>query len=498
MKKKYIISLLFVLSVFILNSCGDSAVKMGTAKNPYNIIWYTIGTSQKDLAMVQAKANEYLREKIGVELDITIIDWANYDQKMSMITMSGQNYDLAFTCSWTNNYINQANRGAFYPLNKLLDEYGQGIKKVLNPYFLSGPKVKGELYAIPCNKEVAQQQVVRITDNFMKELGFKLSDFKKYEGLNTLRSLEPYLKAVSENKKMHNDGVIPFSIWKTIDYLLPDQTYIFGNSGLPGAVVLRKDNYKIVNQWETKEFQEYLSLYHEYYKKGYIPKNAALQDDGNSITMSEKMGCDTAQYQPFADVSWSLSAGYKIVSFPVFKPIITDSSVTGAMIGMSINARRPDLNMKFLNLLNTDVYLRNLLNYGIEGIHYEKTGPNRIKYLPAHNNYIMADFTLGNLFITYLLPGDPDDKWAKFEKWNASAIPSQILGFHMNINPIEAVLAAVVNKTQQYNADLMTGTVDPKVVLPKYMEALKVAGVDKLLAEMQRQLDVWVKKNKSK
>ncbi len=37
-----------------------------------------------------------------------------------------------------------------------------------------------------------------------------------------------------------------------------------------------------------------------------------------------------------------------------------------------------------------------------------------------------------------------------------------------------------------------------KVYLPEYMAALKVAGVDKLLAEMQKQLDEWVKKNKLK
>ena len=28
--------------------------------------------------------------------------------------------------------------------------------------------------------------------------------------------------------------------------------------------------------------------------------------------------------------------------------------------------------MEFINLVNTDQYLRNLLNYGIEGVHWEK------------------------------------------------------------------------------------------------------------------------------
>jgi len=497
MRKKIILILLFILPVFIFNSCSESvSKKMGTSKNPYNIIWYTIGTHQKDLQMVQAKANEYLRKKIGVELDITIIDWGVYNEKMSMISISGQEYDLCFTAAWTNNYVNQSMRGAFYPLNKLLDEYGQGIKKVLNPYFLSGPRVDGELYGIPCNKEVALQIAYRFNAKFLKELGFSLSDFKQKEGINSLRSIEPYLKVVYE--KMHDHGVIPYSIWKDYSYLLPNQTYIFGNSGVPGAVVLEKDNYKIINQWETKEFMDYLKLCHEFYKKGYIAKDAALVQNSNAEVMSEKFAVDTGQYQPSADVVWSETAGYKIISFPAFKPIITNTTVSGALVAMSINARRPDLNMKFLNLLNTDVYLRNLLQYGIDGIHYEKTGPNRIKYLPAHNNYIMADFTLGNLFITYLLPGDPDDKWEQFRKFNASGKPSQILGFNPNIIPVTSAMAAVMNVKKQYCSDLFTGTVDPEVVVPQYLEALKTAGLDKVLGEMQKQLDEWVKTEKIK
>ena len=110
----------------------------------------------------------------------------------------------------------------------------------------------------------------------------------------------------------------------------------------------------------------------------------------------------------------------------------------------------------------------------------------------------MPGFSLGNLFITYLYTGDPDDKWEKFAQWNKTAIPSQILGFHFDPTPISLELAAVTSVSTQYARGLFTGQSDPKIYLPKLNSDLKQAGMDKILAEQQRQLDEWVVSAKKK
>ena len=53
---------------------------------------------------------------------------------------------------------------------------------------------------------------------------------------------------------------------------------------------------------------------------------------------------------------------------------ITNGSTTGSMIAVSSNSKNKEKSVEFLNLLNTDKELRNLLNYGIEGTHYNKMG----------------------------------------------------------------------------------------------------------------------------
>lgn len=485
---------LLIASASILVSCGrNDAASQGTPENPYKIVWYTIGTPQKDIKIIEAKINEYTKDKIGAVLDIRMIDWANYNQKMNVVLISGESYDICFTSSWTNFYEQNAIKGAFYPLNELLDEYGQGIKKALNPAFLKGAKINGELFAIPANKEIGQQIVYRINYPLMEKLGCSMSDFKSLAGIESLKSLAPYLQKVKEK----NPGFIPYAVFGNMVYILGDMDFILSNSGFPGAVKIEEGNYKVFNQFENHEFTSYFDVHHDFYKKGYIAADAAQIQDNQSIIVAGKWGADMSQYQPFADNIYSAQMGYTIKSFPAFKPIITNNSVEGSMMAISINSKRPDIVMKFLNLLNTDKYARNLMQFGIEGIHYKKTASNKIEYLDAHSNYEMPGFSLGNLFITYLLPGDPDDKWEQFEKWNKSATPSQTLGFHFNPSNVSIELAAITSVSTQYARGLFTGQSDPKLYVPKLIEDLKKAGLDKLLAEEQRQLDEWVALTKS-
>jgi putative aldouronate transport system substrate-binding protein len=49
-------------------------------------------------------------------------------------------------------------------------------------------------------------------------------------------------------------------------------------------------------------------------------------------------------------------------------------------------------------------------------------------------------------------------------------------------------------KTQYANA-LETGTIDPKDKLAEFISKLKAAGIDKIIAEKQKQLDAWAKSN---
>jgi putative aldouronate transport system substrate-binding protein len=229
----------------------------------------------------------------------------------------------------------------------------------------------------------------------------------------------------------------------------------------------------------------------KYYKAGYISPEAATTTSTQDLMTSGNWFTDRAATQPFADNLWSQSYGYPVVSTPAGDANIFNWSVMGSMQAISANSKYPEKAMEFLNLLNTDVYLRNLVDSGIEGVHYKKLSENVMENLPESKNYDMPTFALGNVMLTYLNPEDPENKWEEFKKFNESGQPAPLLGFNFDPTKVSTELAAVNNVKEEFWAPLMTGTVNPEEFLPKANEKLKAAGLDKIIAEAQSQIDAW-------
>ena len=95
-----------------------AARESGTEEVP-TLIWYAITTPQRDTEMVMDEINSFLPDRIGAKLDLRLLDWGEFDQKMQLIISSGEEWDLAFTSSWANGIYGNVSRGAFL----LLDDY---------------------------------------------------------------------------------------------------------------------------------------------------------------------------------------------------------------------------------------------------------------------------------------------------------------------------------------------------------------------------------------
>ncbi|WP_178020351.1 ABC transporter substrate-binding protein [uncultured Paenibacillus sp.] len=490
MTKRSRLSLLLVLVLActaILSACGGTNKEKGAegthsnaAENqkPVELIWYNIGTPQKDTDMVMAEVSKYTSEKIGVTVKMKQIDFGDYTQKMQVLTQSGEPMDILFTASWGFDYVQNARKGAFMELNDLLDKYGQGIKDTLDPAFLEGSKVDGKNYGIPANKELPAQDVWRFNKQWLDKYNLDIS------GVRSLESLEPLLKTIKENEP----GVVPFMIDRNY---IPNLPYDYIIQGLPMAVKLDTSDFKVVSILETPELKESLKTMRKYYQAGYIDPEVATTTETSDLTKTGNWFVDRPTTQPFADNLWTASLGYPVISTPATDPIIYNWSVMGSLQAISANSKHPVEAMKFLNLLNTDAYLRNLVDSGIEGVHYEKVGDNVARNLDKAKDYDMPSFAIGNMMLNYLAEGDPADKWEGFRKFNEEGVPAPLLGFNFDASDVLPELAALNNAKDQFWAPLMTGSVDPDKYLPKAIEQLKAAGLDKIIEEAQKQLDEW-------
>jgi len=448
-------------------------------EKPYNIVWYTIGGPQKDTAMVFEELSKYTLAKINATVTLKQIDWGDYSDKMRVIIASGEPYDICFTCSWANDYIQNATKGAFLPLDSLLKTSGPGILTALNPSFLKGIKVKGQIYAIPTNKELGWAGVWRFNKKYLDQYKLDITKVK------SLESLEPLLKVM----KAKEPGFPPLSGDKSFKVPVPELNYVI-DDGVPFAVYFDTKDYKVVNPFQTPEMLKMLKTMSRYYQAGYIRKDVATLDSGNDM-QTGKWFVDKADSQPYADLLWTRSLGYEVVSTPIYTPYVDNSSTQGSMMAISVTSKNPKKVMEFLNLLNTDPQTRTIVGFGVEGVHYTRVSPTVIKFTDRHSSYDMPNFSLGNLFVLPTFPDEPADKWEGFKKFNAATKEGPLLGLQIDIGPVKNELAAIRNVAQEFNAALYTGSVDPDVFVPKYLAKLKASGWDKVAAEFQKQINTW-------
>ncbi|MNY53949.1 hypothetical protein D3C86_1897570 [compost metagenome] len=99
----------------------------------------------------------------------------------------------------------------------------------------------------------------------------------------------------------------------------------------------------------------------------------------------------------------------------------------------------------------------------------------------------------GNQFNDFLWANEDPAKWDKFKAFNEKAETSRMLGFTFDPAAVKNEMAAISNVKKEFEPGLATGTLDPNEILPKYLDKAKSVGQEKVLAEMQKQIDEWVK-----
>ena len=137
------------------------------------------------------------------------------------------------------------------------------------------------------------------------------------------------------------------------------------------------------------------------------------------------------------------------------------------------------------------------LTYGIEGVHYEKTSDTSIKLLDASSKYTTDYYTLGNELIMYTVDPQARDLWDQYRAFNDASKPSVLVGFSFNNENVKTEYASVMNITAQYLPQLFTGSAaDVDQTVAEMNQKLYDAGLQKIIEDMQKQIDEWAAKQK--
>jgi len=456
---------------------------------PYEITWYLPQSVYPGAKEVQEEMSKITKEKINATLNIQLVDWGTYDQKMQAIAASGEKADLIFTSNWTNDYLTNVNKGAFMDISDLLPQYGPDILEQVPPAAWDAAKVDGKLYAIINTQVLARTPGVLINGDYLTKYGFTADQFKK------LDDLTPFLEKV----KAGEPDKYPFSLKGDAD-IMNNYGVAMGlesfSSKNPGVVRIGDDSTTVVNQYETPEFIGFLHTMRDWYQKGIVRKDASTLKDTNSDELAGKYVTSTFTVinpDSAANVANKFGGGdaSKVAAVEFAKPYMSTGSIIATMTAVARTSKDPARAVMFYNLLYSDQKLFNLMSFGIEGRDYAKVEDDLIKKTDAAQYWVDSGWEYGNMFNSYRTsPSQP--KWypAGPDK-NAAAIPSKLLGFSFDPSNVKSELAQTASVVDEFYAGLITGIADPDPTLEKMNAKLKKAGMDKIIAEMQKQIDAW-------
>lgn len=257
-----------LMTASLMAGCGKKAETNSSGEEIVELTWYQVGDNQKDDSVVLEEVNKYTEEKIGVKLNIVKVGWGDYNQKMQVVINTGDAWDMCFTCSWTNDYLQNAQKGAFLELDDLLKEEGSEMYDLIDSRFWEAAKVGGKIYGVPSEKEIGNMPMWVFT----KELVDKYSI--PYEDLHSLEALEPWLQMIKEKEP----DVVPMYLTK--DYSAP--TYMDKIQD-PIGIEYGDDSLTVQNVFDTEKMQSTLDTMRKYYEAGYINKDAATASDDKSV-----------------------------------------------------------------------------------------------------------------------------------------------------------------------------------------------------------------------
>ncbi|OBZ16096.1 ABC transporter substrate-binding protein [Bacillus sp. FJAT-26390] len=452
---------------------------------PYKISLVYPGTPQTDEKKVEEALNKLLTEKISATIDLMPIDWGAWDDKINLMIASREEVDIIFTAQW-NGHANNVSKGAFLELGDLIDQYGKGIVDSLDPAFLEGAKINGKNYGVPTNKELAAAGGIVYRKDVTDELGIDMSNVKTPQDLDAVYAVVK-AKRPDLTPLYTTAGAFNSHFFANYDFL--------GDSTIPGAILKDQDGTTVTPMEKIDRYKEYLNLTRDYFKKGYINADAATTQVASADAWKAGTVFSTIEpMKPGKDAEIASAAGLtgKLAQIMMTEKTVATSETAGSMLGISSTSKDPARAMMLINLLHTDKEINNLLNFGIEGDHYTRNGEiitatgNTANYNPG------SAWMFGSQFLNYVWDTEDPDKWAKFKEFNQNAKVSPALGFVFNSEPVKAEVGALANVIRQYQRALETGSVDVDKILAEYEKKLKDAGVDKVVAEKQKQFDEFL------
>lgn len=501
--------LLFILALMLLcngcekNKAGDVTPEITTSPIPTNVDEkYSVHKEYPDKIClnwvkmsgvgdipddVSKEFNKKLVEKgYDFVVNFSSLDKMNDEYQKAIRTMKKNNdevdilyCDFGVGGQYSTTYDDCVRDGIYESLNSYLDsESGEKLYKSRDAKLWNSVNINGKIYGIDSggprgsstylifNKKLVDQYQIDLSrfSGKIEDLGSMLN--KVYEGEKNNKKFSTF--AIDEN--VHDIGLYDY-ISEAVGVRLDKPEAV--------AVNLFKDDY-LVN---------YFTAIKKYYDAGYLKSASGVRNNFFVTTWSD-IGPNT--YSKIAINNIFKDDGRSIDVIPIK---ISDAYVANqynAVTGIASWSKHKTEAFELLTLLNTDSEFANLLAYGFKGKDYNLID-GKVKLTKDDQMLFWRAFLYTNQQIIYPNQDEPLTKRKDIEEYQLTVKASPILGFRFNPSNVINEINATDSVISQYGM-LWTGQEeDLESTLHKLNSELKEAGIDKVVEEVNRQLNEWKK-----
>ena len=471
MKKIIALLLACIMVVGLFAGCGK--------KDDNTLVWYYVGNGMPENYESWSKAfNEYVEPKIGMKVEIQCIGWGDWTNVRSVTVQTGDDWDLIFTDAGS--YYSDIDLGALADLTPYMDQVPGLTDLIPQPYF-DACKVGGKLYAIPAYKDSS------MTDFFVWNKDSVEAYFPGYADAHTLAEVYEGLKAIN---------AATGEIWGVSGSIgaIDAHSHDGAALGRAGIGINVYGGTEFVAMYEDEALLSQYRILHQMFQDGLINSDAATRTgeyDGPTVV-------GTAQGWPSAGVTvWGPNRGEEVVCVQYGDTLVSNGTIMGSMTGINASSDHVLEALKFIELVNTDSYVRDMLGYGEEGVQWEYTeayGEKRVHKIEGAPSWSFAAYTQGTFFNWTLTDDVETNYWVEeVQVQNENAIASPALGFVVDTTVevngktvADHVNGFAATVTEYFNL-FASGTADPDETVAEMMGVLRAADFDAVLAEINRQ-----------
>ena len=508
------------------DTADTDAVETGDAA-PEEIVpltFYMTCGVRPEADRIMEKANEIIEKEIGAHLEIIDAD----AEKINLMISTGDEFDLCFMGNWGGyNFFENAAAGAFVDMAPLFEKYAPETYSRIPEALWKGVSIGDAIYGSVNYQQwgVASQKGFAVRMDIAEEVGYDWQKLKGMPANDVLRDLENFFEPALE---LYPE-MIGWESSATYNLFANDPLYYdmepVGDMLQPGWVRFEEPD-TVINQFETEEFAEFCEIMREYNQKGYVRADAATVQDPSPDRRAGRMLAgtwyswpDMIDYQP-TGVEELTIAGFEAANYTIpemsmtpkgtcpagqistTRTVIPAAAGPTACVAISATSKHPEKAMELIELLNTNDELFNLLQWGEEDVDYYYDEDGNFQRVEGKYTFNYNEWQMGQSYSPDFARSDfgrqlnaaQKDTAAKQEiifEADRTATPSPVTGFTFDPEPVKTELANCSAIITEMVPVLGAGAADPAEYLPQFLQRLKDAGVDTIIAEKQAQLDAW-------